>query len=738
GYLEVDSTGNLQYISLVNKIPEKYRNFDDVWKIHDTEDGIVFQTNRALYIFKDNQFKVIEAKTWFHTSFYVNKVVYVRQHGIGLMELKNEVLELIPGGEEFANQADREIYAMLPYGPDKSLIINNLGTYIYDGKSYKSLKVFPEYFPVKCSALLQNGNYAIGTIQNGMFVIDREGNILQHIDKTKGISNNAVLSMLQDQQGNLWLGLENGISYVETNSPFIFFNDKLNINGSVVYTLLEKDKLYVGTNQGLYFTNWNQKTSSLDPHANFTFVKETYGEVRGLFKIDDKLICGHHDGAFLIKNGVAEKFSSEAGGWIFKKLSHHPYILEGTYFGLFLYESKNGKLIQKNKIKGFKESARYMEEDEDGNIWISHANKGIWKIRLNDQSDSIAQIDFYDDKKGLPSHIRNRVSKIGNEIVVTTDKGIYRYNKTSDNFYEDRILTGLTGRTFVKGIFPDKKENIWFIAEELNNKAGKKPMEAGVLKLQIDGSYKLGKIPFSKFNEIDLEYIESINEGDTVLSAEEGILFSTPEGVINYDPHFSNKINNSFFTLLRKVEDINHQDSLIFNGAFFDINKIASTVQSMAYNFRYISNALRFNVSSNQYENIEKIEYQYFMEGFDKRWSAWTKKTQKEYTNLPEGEYIFHSRAKNIHNKLGQEATFRFTIYPPWYRTYWAYSLYVLLAFLFIWTTIKLYTIKLQNIIENRTKEINQKNIDLELKKKEIESKSIILEENNKKLFELN
>lgn len=746
GYLEADGTGNMQYVSLVDQLPKQDRNFDDVWKIYDTKEGIVFQTNAKLFVYKNNTFNIIPAKTWFHTCFYVNDILYVRQQEVGLMMMKNGQLELAPDGEKFANNLEREIYSMLPYGDGKSLVINVNGFYQYDGKSYELIKKYPEFLQVRCSALLENGNVAVGTISEGMFVLDREGQILQHIDKTKGLPNNAVLSMFQDQQGNLWLGLENGISYVEINSPFMFFNDKLKINGSAVYTYLDKNKLYVGTNQGLYVANMDDKNNSMDPNANFTFFKNTAGEVRGIFSIDGQIICGHHDGAFVIKDGIATKFSSESGGWIFKKLiKRNPYIISGAYFGLTIWENKNGNFVLKNRVKGFNESSRYMEEDEEGNIWISHANKGIYKITLNENLDSVAQLSFYGTENGLPSNIRNKVSKVGSDIIFTTDKGVYKYDKKSDRFYEDKSLTNLIGRTYVKGIFPDAKGNLWFIAENKDSKASKKPLDAGVLKIQNDGKYFYEKIPFYKFNNIEIEHIEPVIANHSPLDTE-GVLFSTPEGVIFYDPHFSYKNSqSSYSTILRKVEDINNQDSLIFNGAFSDSNKIAITSQSLSYDFPYISNALRFNVASNLYENIDKTEYQYFMEGLDNRWSAWTSKAQKEYTNLPEGQYVFHARTRNIHGAMGKETTFEFTIRPPWYRTYVAYTIYTLLSLFFIWLTVKLYTlrlrrlnVRLEDIIQERTKEIQHKNLKLENQKAEIESNNKTLEQNNKDLYELN
>jgi DNA-binding CsgD family transcriptional regulator len=73
------------------------------------------------------------------------------------------------------------------------------------------------------------------------------------------------------------------------------------------------------------------------------------------------------------------------------------------------------------------------------------------------------------------------------------------------------------------------------------------------------------------------------------------------------------------------------------------------------------------------------VEYSYFLRGFDKDWSEWSKKTEKEYTNLPAGTYNFEIKAKS---NLGNESmieSFSFSVLPPWYKTNWAYFTYALL-----------------------------------------------------------
>jgi signal transduction histidine kinase len=80
------------------------------------------------------------------------------------------------------------------------------------------------------------------------------------------------------------------------------------------------------------------------------------------------------------------------------------------------------------------------------------------------------------------------------------------------------------------------------------------------------------------------------------------------------------------------------------------------------------------------FEESGENRYQYKLDDFDDDWSAWTKEAKKDYTNLPDGSHTFRVRAENVYQQLSEEARFEFRILPPWYRSWWAYMLYVIFA----------------------------------------------------------
>ena len=85
-----------------------------------------------------------------------------------------------------------------------------------ENESEKYFKGYKLYDSIR----LSNGSFALGSISHGLFWIDAEGKFLMGLNKSKGISNNTILSLFEDDRQNIWLGLDNGIDCINLNSPF--------------------------------------------------------------------------------------------------------------------------------------------------------------------------------------------------------------------------------------------------------------------------------------------------------------------------------------------------------------------------------------------------------------------------------------------------------------------------------------------------------------------------------------
>src|SRR5690606_15815292 len=150
-------------------------------------------------------------------------------------------------------------------------------------------------------------------------------------------------------------------------------------------------------------------------------------------------------------------------------------------------------------------------------------------------------------------------------------------------------------------------------------------------------------------------------------------------------------------------------DSLLYGGGL----KSVEPDEVLSLPFR--DNDLRFVFALPDYDLPKANQYQYFLDCFDERWSGWSQETQRDFTNLPEGDYRFRVLARNIYGQISEESTFAFTILPPWYRTWWAYLFYGLTAAAIVGLTVRWRSARLrrekaelETIVKDRTSQLER------------------------------
>jgi serine phosphatase RsbU (regulator of sigma subunit) len=136
---------------------------------------------------------------------------------------------------------------------------------------------------------------------------------------------------------------------------------------------------------------------------------------------------------------------------------------------------------------------------------------------------------------------------------------------------------------------------------------------------------------------------------------------------------------------------------------------------------------LNFVYAAPFYDNESSTMFQYYMEGLDTAWSDWTTNHIKEYSSLPNGKYTFRVKARNIFDNESTIAEFKFRILPPWYRTWWAYILYIIALTGLVTLLIKVNSRRLvrekrhlEQIVEERTQEVVRQKHEIEIKNENI------------------
>jgi serine phosphatase RsbU (regulator of sigma subunit) len=210
---------------------------------------------------------------------------------------------------------------------------------------------------------------------------------------------------------------------------------------------------------------------------------------------------------------------------------------------------------------------------------------------------------------------------------------------------------------------------------------------------------------------------------------EDGVLWiGAAEGLIRYEKNELKQYESQFYSLIRNVR-IPRGDTL-FNGAFVDSVGLMQMHQNQSEipQIVYKHNDIEFFFAAPYFEDEHRPEYRYMLEGSDEIWSDWETKSEAKYNNLHEGEYKFRVEARNVYGQISEQATYTFIILPPWYRTTWAYILYAIAFILILLLGVRISSqrlkkknIWLEGIVEERTREISQKNTVLEHQQQEIQ-----------------
>jgi len=695
--------------SLKDLLPEENEDFDDIWRIHETSEGIVFQCYKFLFLYADNEIKTIRPQNSFYTSFQLDNRLFVQEPGIGVFEVIEGETTKLPHWE---GHKEKNVRTILEISDNKILIGSETdGFFILDDETVQKWDTPVNDFVIKnrlyCASSLPGNYYAFGTILNGLVIADEKGNIVKILNIKTGITNNTVLSSFVDRDGDLWLGLDNGIDYIELNSPLSFIGSK-NL-GSGYCCIVFNDNLYLGTNQGLYVQRFNKD----DENNGFELVKNTAGQVWSLDEFDGKLICGHNLGTFMVEGNVARKISNREGAWKYIKLKkNNNFLIGGHYNGLVLLKKVKNSWTYDKKLDGFEESSRYIYQDENEDIWIGHGGKGIFRLKLNDNLESISNVTYYTEKNGLPSNTGNILLPFNSKIFVSTNEGIYKFDESSGTFLPTDELNNMFGECGrIKTIVTDSTGDAWYIAEN----------ESGVVRRNEDMTYTKINAPFKSLNEAFINEFEFIYPYDR-----KNIFLGVEDGFVHYSPVQSKSYDQPFSVYISKVE-LPYLDSAIF---------VQGNNQVEEYIFPFRKNAFRFHYSAPFFKNVIPLNFSFFLEGFSENWSDWSVDTYKDFTTLHEGNYTLKLKAKNIYGVESQPASFSFVISPPWHRSNTAYAIYFLFLILvaFLVTKYVLYRIKQSKLKEERRHQQEIREQEEQFKREALIAEKQIIKLRNDKL----
>lgn len=697
GFWTRQANGKLKYTSLSDRIKNKILDDEQFWNILKYDQWILFQSLNRIYIYdtKTMKFRIIAPKNGVVKSFASKNAIYFQSLKEGLFEIEGGNEKLISDHPILKKFTIANVFAI----EDGLLIQTQLdGFYKLFGKKLTPFitdvdRELKSSF-VYSSQRLQDGSYALGTVSNGVFIVSNTGKLKYHISQSKGLSNNTALSLFEDKDQNVWVGLDNGINCINLKTPVHSFTDDTGVLGTVYASIVHNGLLYVGTNQGLFYKKYQSNT-------DFQFVQGTKGQVWSLFEYDTTLFCGHDSGTFVIEDAEAKSIFSASGTWKFESVpTNKNLLLQGNYYGISVLEKVNNQWIFKNKIKGFDYSSRYFEILPNLDLYVSHEYKGIFRLKLDKSFSNTKGFYTYSSPKiGKNASL----TKFNNSIYYAFKGGIFKLNSTTKQFEKDKLLSAVFEKDeYTSGkLIVDNSNKIWLFSKNYIHY-----FSASKLSNQL--KQNVIPIPSSLTNSmLGFENVTEISKSNYLIGTTDG-----------------------YYTL--NIDDLSFKNYTV-TITEISINKQNQTLKNVVLNekgsFKSNENNITINYTVPEYNKYINSEYQYLLEGFQNDWSEWSTKSSVNFKNLSPGEYTFKVRAKYANTILENTSVYTFEVLKPWYSTNFACFIYLLLLLVTGYFIHKAYRNFYQ---KQKEKLIEENNLLLEIK--ELENEQQLMKVRNEQL----
>lgn len=659
GYFAPGKNGHLAFTSLKELLPKADQKFSDIWDIICFGDDVFFRSRGKIFRYRDNKMTVYPAySAWLFIGMCKNQLI-AHDDKKGVVVFKNGTWQ------SFINKATLPpnfyITSTLETGKDSTLI-----TTAKNG-NYLLVNGALQYWPLTGlgidnnqhflnSLALNNNTFLISTYTNGVYQVDKNGHVTENISKNQGLQNSNVRCMFMDTARNIWLGLDNGIDMVMYNNAVKHINPPVFKDGGGFSMTQYNNSLYFAVSNGIYQLPLQNLSDLSYTTGNFKNIAE--GLSWHISVVNNTLLAGRDDGIYRVADSKIVPIANTTGFWLFEPLLNTPgssLIAAGNYDGVRLFDQNGNTFTDKGNIGSFNESARFLGIDDRNTIWASHPYRGIYKLSLNNPKPTL-----YSKAQGLPSALDNFIFKIRNRVVAATQKGVYEYNYNTDRFEPSAEFSGIFGQRGLRYLKEDPAGNIWFVEGKSLGVVDFSETRPKIIYLpELTGRVLSG-----------FENVYPINEENIFVGSENGFYH------INYAKYKQNIQPLNVY--IRKVKAIaDNTDSLLFGGYFKNVNGNDKQTANCIPSLSYLWNSLHFEYSSPVFEAQSNVTYSYYLDGFDKSWSEWSKKAEKDYTNLAAGTYTFKIKARNHQDNESGIYSYTFTINPPWYQTIWAYILYI-------------------------------------------------------------
>ncbi|HEX2835600.1 MAG TPA: diguanylate cyclase [Thermoanaerobaculia bacterium] len=680
GYITPGVEGSHGFHSLLAQVPQAQREFGDVRAICSTNAGFLYLTERSMFLWNDGaprlvgEFPADAAPRGCHAR--GNEVFLRTPKGLQRLDLASMRIEPIGTDKSVHHIVERQDGKLVLALKDEGLALLDQGTlapFAPEANTWLKGKV------VSGGCTLRDGRLVITTRQHGLIVLAADGTVEQIIREDAGLPDAILNEARVDREGSLWLAMEGPIVRIDLGSTVTLFDSRLGVRGSGADVARIGDRLFVATTHGLY-------------------------EIP-------------HRGDATRVEGLAE------GGW--RMLTIGGELLVGAVKGIYRLGS-DGKLA--HIVETESEVYDLHQSRSDPNrIWLAMGD-GIGSIRRDGATwkfeglvrDVPAYISTVVERDGVlwAGTVFNGIARI--EAPLTPKQRVTMHGTGEMNVYDTKarvVLVRATGAVVELGpkgdLVPDHllghiktPRGFFVVVEDPRGDIWINSTPPRVFEKQRDGTYAREGRPLVSITAADIQNLRATPDGV--------VWFASDKGVFRYQPGSAEVHGVPNAPLIRRA--IAGENRLLF----------ASGTVSDPAKLRHNFGRIRIEFASASY--LPGVMYQYRLDPIDANWSAWTTEPFIDYTTLEASDYTFRVRTRGAALLPSGETNWSFTVAPPWYRTTWAYALWVLLALAAILAVIRVRTGTLRRQAEKLKVRVAEQTAELQETVKLLEAANTQLE----------
>ncbi len=689
GYFTRNGLGSYSYTSLSDSVRGYTFDNEDVWNIVRCGKNLYFQTFKTIFAYDGENTDILPLPADLRPLYLFSSGgnLYAQMVDDGFFAYDKGVWKRLFSRRELAGDNVISVNALSGV-PGLLLVTEHAGIFRYE---YGSLSKFPtEIDHILTSSGVNrvtnttNGLLWVGTLQKGLYVIDKHGSYVMHFDTVNGLPNNSVLGLYTDKNDNVWVMLDDGMGLIHNGFPvnILTLSRDEPALGMVYSTSKLGWDLCIATNNGFY--QYSEASSSITENHMLKGQNWDISTYDGTTFIANNRIT-------LIRDwkGREYVYPDNSTGIARGYVNGRDVLIQSSYYSLRVFnKDKEGFWELTDTVAGFGAPLRQIVIDNDGTIWGVHFNKGILKIRLSHDLKRASTKTF--STVGSSSNRHNYgVMKISGKTVFTDGDSLYTFDETTERFRSDHPIN----------VDLPSIKNICSATAVNDTAAWLSTIDAYYLVSFYEGHFHLElSIPLKLFPK------GNNHTNGKVYVDNEGVSYLNLNGTVA-------KVNIADFLGKNRQAPSMHLSKIESYAA----NGVQPVTLADATN-GLLSGVVRFTFSYPNYENSASIEFCLIRgdEVLEK-----TSNTAPTVTihSLKRGNYKLIAKAKDYIRGDSNIIAVEFKVPTPWYLRWWAWVSYLIAAVAIIWI-----------ITQVRVKwKLRRQKADFEIK--EVEKQKMLMEQ---------